>query len=192
MAALRSKRTEAGKRNMNKAELAYKLERLSVTARLNDVGLFMRDGEAVRRQKILSVLEHLDPGVYLVGAGPYSQGVYSLMCDEVVVGRLATVLEKPLDQQVDIFVSDAASLAPREVSRVHCSIYRREGVVKHDYWLIDKGSTCGTFLNELQLEAAKSDDEDEIRRVSKGLSDGDIISLGPCFVNSFLFADLRS
>lgn len=176
---------------MDKEQLANRFERLSVAARLGDIGLFMRDGEGVRLRKILSVLENLDAGVYLVGSGPYTQGVYSLMCDEVVVGRLATVLEKPLGQPVDVFVNDAASLTPREVSRVHCSIYRREGVVSHDYWLIDRGSTCGTFLNERQLEAPKTDDEDEIRRVSRALSGGDIISLGPLFVNTFLFADLR-
>jgi len=177
---------------MDKEQLVRMFVKLSVAARLSDAGLFMRDGEAIRSGRVMTVLEKLDPGVYLLGSGPYTQGVYSLMCDEVVVGRLATVLETPLDQPVDVFVNDAANLAPREVSRVHCSIYRRQGVVKHDYWLIDKGSTCGTFLNEQQLEIAKSDDENEIRRVSRALSCGDVISLGPYFVNTFLFADLRS
>jgi hypothetical protein len=172
-------------------QLASKFEKLSVASRLSDVGLFTRDGESSRVQKVHAVLEHLDPGVYLLGSGPYTQGVYSLMCDEIVVGRLATVIEKPLDQPVDIFVNDAASLTPREVSRVHCSIYRREGVVSHDYWLIDRKSTCGTFLNEQQLEAPRTDENEEMCRVSRALSDGDIISLGSSWVNTFLFADLR-
>ena len=121
--------------------IAIKIEQLGVTARLAELALFMKDGEATRAQRIRTVLGHLNPGVYLVGAGPYTQGVHSLMCDEVVIGRLATVMEKSLDRPVDIFVNDAATLTPREASRVHCAIYRREGVTKHDYWVIDRGST---------------------------------------------------
>ena len=151
----------------------------------------MKGGESSRIQRVHSVLDHLDHGVYLVGAGPYTQGVYSLMCDEIVVGRLATVLEKPSGHAVDIFVNDAVSLTPREVSRVHCAIYRRDGVVRHDYWLIDRGSTCGTFLNDQKLEAPTAENDDEVRRVSRALSDGDVISLGPSLINTFIFADQR-
>jgi hypothetical protein len=177
--------------SMDVKQLAVKLERLSVAARLHDIAFFMREGESSRIQRLHAVLDHLDPGVYLVGAGPYSQGVYSLMCDEIIVGRLATVLEKPLGRAIDVFVNDAVSLTPREVSREHCAIYRREGVSKHDYWLIDRGSTCGTYLNDEKLEPPKSEDRDEIYRVSRSLTDGDVISLGPSLVNSFVFADLR-
>lgn len=176
---------------MDLGQLALRFERLTVTARLSDTALFMRSGEASRLQTIQTVLEGLDHGVYLVGAGPYTQGVYSLMSDEVVIGRLATVLENPLGQAIDVFVNDAASLTPREVSRLHCAIYRQQGVVSHDYWLIDRGSTCGTFLNGQKLQAPKTHEEDETRRVSQSLSDGDVISLGSSLVNTFIFADLR-
>jgi hypothetical protein len=172
-------------------QLAVRIEQLGVTARLSDLALFMRDGEVTRAQKVRGVLEHLDPGVYLIGAGPYTQGVYSLMCDEVVIGRLATVLEKSLDRPVDIFVNDAATLTPREVSRVHCSIYRRDGVTKHDYWIIDRNSTCGTYVNQEQLHPAASSDSDAERLASKPLTNGDVISLGPSLINSFVFVDLR-
>src|ERR1700739_3958375 len=145
---------------MDKEHLARLFDKLSVAARLSDAGLFMRDGEAIRSRRVMTVLEKLDPGVYLLGSGPYTQGVYSLMCDEVVLGRLASVLEAPLDKPVDVFVNDAANLTPREVARVHCSIYRRQGVVNHDYWLIDRGSTCGSFLNDQKLEAPETQDED--------------------------------
>ena len=64
--------------------LAAKLEKLGVAARLHDLAFFMQNGESVRLQKIQAVLDHLDPGVYLVGTGPYTQGVYSLMCDEEI------------------------------------------------------------------------------------------------------------
>jgi pSer/pThr/pTyr-binding forkhead associated (FHA) protein len=176
---------------MDNTERSHKIEQLSVAARLNDLAVYMHDGQPVRLQKILSVLEKIDPGVYLVGTGPYTQGVFSLMCDEVVIGRLATVLERPLDKPVDILVNDAATLTPREVSRVHCAIYRQEGVLSHDYWIIDRASTCGTYLNEQHLETPKSETIDETRRVSRSLSDGDVISLGPSLINSFVFVDLR-
>jgi pSer/pThr/pTyr-binding forkhead associated (FHA) protein len=176
---------------MDLRKLSHRFEKLSVTARLQDTAYFMRGDEATRIQLVQAVLERLDPGVYLVGAGPYTQGVYSLMSEEIVVGRVATVLENSLGHAVDVFVNDAATLTPREVSRVHCAIYRQQGVVSHDYWLIDRGSTCGTFLNGQKLEAPKSQHEDEIRRVSQSLSDGDVISLGSSLVNTFMFADLR-
>jgi pSer/pThr/pTyr-binding forkhead associated (FHA) protein len=176
---------------MDLSKLSHRFEKLSVTARLQDTAYFMRGDEATRIQLVQAVLERLDPGVYLVGAGPYTQGVYSLMSDEIVVGRLATVLENPLGQAIDVFVNDAATLTPREVSRLHCAIYCHQGVGKHDYWLIDRGSTCGTFLNGRMLEPPKAQEEAEIRRVSQALSNGDVISLGPSLVNTFLFADLR-
>jgi hypothetical protein len=171
---------------------ARKIEQLSVAARLHDVAVYMHDGHADRVAKIAAVLERLDPGVYLVGAGPYTQGIYSLMCDEVVIGRLATALEQSKDVPVDILVNDAAALAPREVSRVHCVIYRAEGTFQHDYFLMDRCSTCGTYLNGEKLESQRSTESDERRRVSRSLSDGDIISLGSSLINTFLFADLRT
>ena len=176
---------------MDLRQLSSRFEKLSVTARLQDTAYFMRSDEATRIQLVQAVLQRLDPGVYLVGTGPYTQGIYSLMSDEIVIGRLATVLENPLGQAIDVFVNDAATLTPREVSRLHCAIYRRQGVVSHDYWLIDRGSTCGTFLNGQKLEAPKTQEEDEIRRVSQSLSDGDVISLGSSLVNTFMIADLR-
>jgi len=176
---------------MDLDKLSHRFEKLSVTARLQDTAYFMRSDEATRIQLVRAVLERLDPGVYLAGAGPYTQGVYSLMTDEVVIGRLATVLESPLGQAVDVFVNDAATLTPREVSRVHCAIYRHDGVSQHDYWLIDRGSTCGTFLNGEKLEPPQSKDESEELRVSRALAHGDVISLGASLVNTFLFLDLR-
>jgi pSer/pThr/pTyr-binding forkhead associated (FHA) protein len=113
------------------------------------------------------------------------------MCDEVVIGRLATVLEKPLDRPVDIFVNDAAELTPREVSRVHCMIYRREGVTKHDYWILDQGSTCGTYVNQELVPASSSSNPDDISHASHALSNGDVVSLGKSQINNFVFVDTR-
>lgn len=176
---------------MDFGKLSHRFEKLSVTARLQDTAYFMRGDEGTRIQLVTAVFERLDPGVYLVGAGPYTQGVYSLMSEEIIIGRLATVLESPLGHAIDVFVNDAATLTPREVSRLHCAIYRHAGVSRHDYWLIDRGSTCGTFLNGERLEPPKAQEESEIRKASHALSHGDVISLGSSLVNTFLFADLR-
>jgi len=104
---------------------------------------------------------------------------------------LATVLEKSLDRPVDVFVSDATTLTPREVSRVHCMIYRKEGVTKHDYWILDQGSTCGTYLNHELVPATSSSSPDEISLGSRALSNGDVISLGKSQINNFVFVDTR-
>ena len=177
---------------MNKQkQLASTLDDLAVTGRLQDLALFTVEGRSDRAAKIGQVLSTLDAGVYLLGAGPYSQAIVPLRCDETVMGRLATPLEPILDKAVDVFVNDAVGLLPREVSRVHCAVYRREGVQSHDYWLIDKGSSCGTFLNGERLDQASSDAEQELMRASRPLAHGDVISLGLSKINTFLFADLR-
>jgi pSer/pThr/pTyr-binding forkhead associated (FHA) protein len=113
------------------------------------------------------------------------------MCDEVVIGRLATVLEETTDRPVDVFVNDATTLTPREVSRVHCMIYRREGVTKHDYWILDRGSTCGTYVNQELVPAASSSNPDDISLATRALSNGDVISLGKSQINNFVFIDTR-
>ena len=173
------------------SSIAVKIEKLSSMARLSDLALFMTEGQVARAKRIRSVLGHLEPGVYLIGAGPYTQGVHSLMCDEVVIGRLATVLEETTDRPVDVFVNDATTLTPREVSRVHCVIYRREGVTKHDYWILDRGSTCGTYVNQELVPAASSSKPDDISLASRVLSNGDVISLGKSQINNFVFVDTR-
>ena len=173
------------------SSIALKIEKLSSLARLSELAHLMAEGQVARAKRIRSVLGHLDPGVYLVGAGPYTQGVHSLMCDEVVIGRLATVLEKPTDRPVDVFVNDATTLTPREVSRIHCTIYRREGVTKHDYWILDRGSTCGTYVNQELVPATASANSDDISLASRALSNGDVISLGKSQINNFVFVDTR-
>jgi hypothetical protein len=176
---------------VNPSHLASKLDDLAVECRLQDLAVFTLDGRSDRIDKVQKVLSALNPGVYLLGAGPYSQGVTSLMCDEVVIGRMSTPLEQIRDKAVDVFVNDGVGLQPREVSRVHCLIYRREGVERHDYWVMDKGSACGTFLDGERLEDTQSDSEQEKIRTSRALTNGDVISLGPSRINSFIFADLR-
>lgn len=165
-------------------ELADKADRLNRTARLQDLTLFFAQPEGERIQRIGKVLETLGLGTYLIGTGPYTQGVYSAMADEVILGRLATPLEQPLDKPVDIFCHDVPCLMPREVSRYHAMIYRvgdasKTSIVK------DLGSTCGTYVNGVKLGTAEGCDEPATK-----LSSGDVISLGPSHVNSYLFVVL--
>jgi hypothetical protein len=173
-------------------ELALRIARLTVTSRLQDLLLFAQDGDPQRSAGILAVLERLDPGVYLLGAGPYTQGVHLLLGDETVLGRLATPLEQPKDEAVDVFVNDAPSFLPREVSRVHAVIIRTHNGSQEDFTLLDRGSTCGTFVNGEKLVAAPAQNIDEIGYVGRKLNHADVISLGPSHVNLFVFADLKS
>jgi FHA domain-containing protein len=172
------------KRNRNVTdklfEIAEKADRLGRTARAQDLTLLMAQSDSERIQRILLVLHSLDPGVYLVGTGPYTQGVYSLMTDEVVLGRLATPIEKSLGEPVDIFCHDVVSLAPREVSRRHAMIFRT-GDMNYTYFLKDLQSSCGTYLNGKRLE--RNDN------LGAKLAQADIISLGPSHVNTYLFLE---
>jgi hypothetical protein len=167
------------------AELASKAEKLNRTARLQDMALFFGQSERERILRVAKVLESLAPGTYLIGTGPYTQGVYSAMADEIVFGRLATPVEEPLDKPVDVFCQDIPSLMPREVSRCHAMIYRIGDTCKTSI-LKDLGSTCGTFLNGVKLAC----DEKESEPPAK-LASGDVISLGPSHVNSYLFVEIQ-
>ena len=176
---------------MDREKLSLKIARLGATARLHDLIFFTGEGDAQRARRILEVIERLDPGVYLIGTGPYTQGVYSLTADEIVLGRMATPLEQFLDQAVDIFVNDAAELSPREVSRVHASVFRRQVESASDYFIADRGSTMGTFVDGEPLEKPVSGESQELQRVRCRLNHGAVISLGPSHVNTFVFVDLR-
>lgn len=168
-------------------QLAEKADRLARRARAQDLLLLLDQSELDRIQRIGEVIQALDAGAYLVGTGPYTQGVYSVMSDEVVLGRLATPLETPLDKPVDIFCQDIVSLVPREVSRYHAMIFRL-GDQKRVYFIKDLGSSCGTYLNGQKLGESDGDGQKE---GAAELSSGDVISLGPSLINTFLFVDLR-
>jgi hypothetical protein len=55
-----------------------------------------------------------------------------------------------------------------------------------------RGSTCGTFVNKERLQSPSANDSDDVKMNSRTLVDGDVISLGPSLINSFVFVDLRS
>jgi pSer/pThr/pTyr-binding forkhead associated (FHA) protein len=56
---------------------------------------------------------------------------------------------------------------------------------------LDKGSTCGTYVNYELVSAPTSSDEEDISLASRALSNGDIISLGNSQINNFVFVDTR-
>jgi pSer/pThr/pTyr-binding forkhead associated (FHA) protein len=161
-------------------KLADKIDRLARNARIQDLSILLAQSEAERIGHIAASIEALSRGTYLIGSGPYTQGVYSVMTDEVVLGRLATPVEKPLDKPVDIFCQDVACLIPREVSRYHAMVFRLGDSQKH-YLIRDLGSTCGTFVNGNKLVPNDSGTG------SVELSNGDVISLGPSHVNTYVF-----
>lgn len=162
-------------------KLANKIDRLARTARAQDLSLLLSESEVERVGKIAVIIEQLGHGDYLIGSGPYTQGVYSIMADEVVLGRLATPIEDPLDKPVDIFCQDVPCLVPREVSRSHAMVFRL-GEKRMRYFVRDLGSTCGTYVNGERLQA----DPDSEPAVE--LKHGDVISLGPSHVNTYVFA----
>ncbi len=168
-------------------QLAEKADRLARRARINDILLFLDQSELDRVQAIGAVIQALDAGAYLLGTGPYTQGVYSVMSEEVILGRLATPLETPLDKPVDIFCQDIVSLVPREVSRYHAMICCF-GDHKRMYFIEDLGSSCGTYLNGKKLGECDAEDQ---KGSPAELSNGDVISLGPSLINTFIFVDLR-
>ncbi len=161
-------------------KLANKIDQLARTARLQDLSLLLSQSDVERISRIASVVDKLGPGVYLVGSGPYTQGVYSIMADEVVLGRLATPAEQPLDKPVDIFCQDVPCLTPREVSRSHAMVFRLGDAHKR-YFVRDLGSTCGTYVNGERLTENGGDSSAE-------LSHGDVISLGPSHINTYVYA----
>ena len=165
-------------------QLAYKIDCLARTARLQDLAMMIGQSESERVARISAVIQKLESGTYLIGSGPYTQGVYSIMADEVALGRMATPLEKPLNKPIDIFCQDVVCLTPREVSRYHAMIYR-EGDVYQIYYVSDLGSTCGTYLNGERVST-----EGTTGKRGTKLSHGDIISLGPSQVNTYVFISL--
>lgn len=164
-------------------KVANKIDRLARTARVQDLSLLLSQSELERVGKIAAVIEQLGHGDYLVGSGPYTQGVYSIMADEVVLGRLATPMEDPLDKPVDIFCQDVPCLVPREVSRYHAMVFRL-GDERMRYFVRDLASTCGTYVNGERLRTEPD------KEPAAELKPGDVISLGPSHINSYVFVRL--
>ena len=157
------------------------------TSRLNDLDYLMKVGHGQRISEIGETIAKLDPGAYLIGCGPYTQGIYRLSAEEIVFGREATLHEEPVGKALDFSVNDSVTFRPREVSRRHFKVTQDQMGSDRVYFITDMGSTCGTYLNGTLLEAQKDNESGMDTSVARPLADLDVISLGPGMVNLFLF-----
>ena len=164
-----------------------KIEKMIRASRLNDLDSLMKDGQDQRIAEVGDSISKLDPGGYLIGCGPYTQGIYRLSASDTVFGRQATLHEEPIGKVLDFSINDSVTFRPREVSRRHFKITRDQIDSNPVYFVTDLGSTCGTYLNGALLEPQKQDGSGTDTSVAKPLADLDIISLGPNMVNLFLF-----
>ena len=156
-------------------------------SRLNDLDGLMKVAQAQRIAEIGESIAKLDPGAYLIGCGPYTQGIYRLSASETVFGRQSTVHEKLIGETLDFCMNDCVTFCPREISRRHFKVTQDQVDSQPVYFITDLGSTCGTYLNGASLEPQKQNNAGVDTSVAKPLADLDIISLGPGMVNVFLF-----
>lgn len=159
--------------------LVTKIDQVITLSRLNELRVMLGLDRSVRLAKIAGALAQLPEGAYLIGTGPSTAGIIPLSVDEVVLGRSATPLEEPKDAVIDYAVTDALYFAPHEVSRVHAKVVNRNG----EFFATDLDSTSGTFVNR-----------EEVRTESEGhrLSHGDILSLGPSQVSTYVFCRIEA
>src|ERR1700740_1505561 len=134
-----------------------KIEKLIRASRLNDLDSLMKLGQAERLSELTDAISRLDPGGYLVGCGPYTQGIYRLSGEETVFGRQATVFENPVDTALDFSLNDAVTFRPREISRRHFKIRRETSGNESIFYITDVGSRCGTYVNGSLLEPQKEE-----------------------------------
>lgn len=165
--------------------IAVGVDRLILESRLRDIALVAHTDRQERLGAIATVMSRLSPGAYLVGCGPYCCGILPLTVDAVVLGRPPSPLEALPDTVVDFTVNDAVWMVPREASRVHATVLRQRKSDGAVYSIRDERSTMGTFLNGMRLRSVESGDIPEAP-----LSSGDVVSLGPSGVNSYVFVEI--
>jgi len=165
-------------------KLAITVDRLIVESRLRDVSLIAQSDRSDRVRTISAIISRLRPGAYLLGCGPYCCGVLPLTVDEVVLGRPPSPLESVPDIVVDYTLNDAIWMVPREASRVHATILRRQMGDTTEYSIRDENSRTGTYVNGQRVGDAVGND---VAVEPLELTNGDVISLGPSGINSYVF-----
>lgn len=153
-----------------------KIDHAVSQSRLNCLAVMLTTDRTERLARIEGTLARLKPGAYLVGTGPSTVGIIPLTVEEVVMGRSATPVEKPAEEVVDYQVADTLYLGPHEVSRVHAKIVRTRGTGRPRFRLVDLKSRCGTYLNG-----------ERIGPDGRALRSGDLLSLGPTHVSTYMF-----
>jgi pSer/pThr/pTyr-binding forkhead associated (FHA) protein len=155
-------------------------ERLDQMIRLTRLQALAQILELDRSERIAAMagaINGLRPGAYLLGAGPTTVGIVPLTVEEVVLGRNATPGEKPAEAVVDYTVADTLFFCPQEASRVHAKVVRRRGSSGPEFAVFDLGSQLGTFVNSERI------DQEGPGRI---LAHGDVLSLGPSQINSYV------
>ena len=162
---------------MDFEKVLVRIDQVITASRLNELAVIINTDRAERLALIKAALKQLKPGAYLLGTGPATSAIIPLSVEEVVIGRAATPSEKPSDQVVDYAVADTLYFGPRETSRLHAKIIRRWNESAPYYLIMDLGSTCGTFVNGRAIEGNKG----------MTLTHGDVLSLGPSQVSTYIF-----
>lgn len=157
------------------------IDKLIRLSRLKELEFIMNSDQTDRVHEIRSALRRLEPGQYLVGTGPSTVGIIALDSQEIVLGRPPTVLEPPSASSPDYWATDTLYFVPREVSRRHARITTRVTDAGPRYVLHDLNSTCGTFVNDTQVDPS-----------SGGilLEHGDVISLGPSRTSTYVYYEV--
>ena len=155
--------------------IILKIDQTISMSRLNELSVLLASDRQERLRRLAGVLRELPAGAYLLGTGPSTVGIIPLTVEQVVLGRSATPLEKASEVVVDYEVADTLYFTPHEVSRAHARIVRGPD---GSFAVEDLGSTCGTFVNG-----------DAIDPGGEGwpLSSGDVVSLGPSQVSTYVF-----
>jgi hypothetical protein len=165
-------------------DVALIVDRLVLESRLRDLSLLAQTDKSERVGTVATVLSKLPRGAYLIGCGPYCCGILPLTVDEVVLGRPPSPLEDNIDSIADFNLNDAVFMVPREASRIHASVVRRTESGETTYSVQDKGSRGGTYVNGTRVATVEGKSAEPPGAV---LSSGDVLSLGPSGVNSYVF-----
>ncbi len=158
--------------------LLLSIDKLIRLSRLKEIEFIMTSDQAVRLREIKAALERLSAGQYLLGTGPSTAGIVPLDSHEVVLGRPPTVLEHPSESAADYWATDTLYFVPREVSRAHAKVVAKATEHSVEHRVIDLNSTCGTFVNDGQVEP----DTPGVLLVH-----GDIISLGASRTSTYVY-----
>ncbi len=120
-----------------------KIEKMIRISRLNDLDSLMKVGQTQRISEVGDSISKLDPGGYLIGCGPYTQGIYRLSASETIFGRQATLHEEPVGKVLDFSINDCVTFRPREVSRRHFKITQNRIDSQAVYFITDLGARAG-------------------------------------------------
>jgi hypothetical protein len=163
--------------------LAMAADRLILQSRLTDLSMLALSDRNERVGTMAAVLSQLPRGAFLLGCGPYACGVLPLSVDEVVLGRPPSPLESLPDTVADFTINDAVWMAPREVSRIHATICRRQINGAHAYFVRDEDSRNGVYVNGRKVRSVAPEN-------LAPLATGDVISLGPSGINVYVFVQI--